>query len=216
MNINLWKQNVLKMIKFIFTIIALAFSTSNTVAQTTVSQMSVDQYGYNLMNNVDIPENISHVKDVNNSLQKFVGSWQATHNGLALNVFISMVTDTEPPYAEFDILELDFKITNGAGTVVIDTRIAPWQDETGKGFFLQPSGNYQLSYGGLSTMCRPNYGWSIFKTTLNANPSQLSIDDDLAVILYSKGGLYVEDECPNGQEFSKFPVTDDYIIFTRI
>lgn len=178
--------------------------------------LSVEQYGNLLSNHQLIPDSATRVKDVNNKLQKFVGSWQAVYNGLNINVFTSLGTKSNAIWEEHDQLILDYKITDATGDVLIDTRIAPWIDLSGKGWYLAPQGNYTLSYGGLSSVCRPDYRWSIVKTSLNSNSNQLTIDDDLGVILYSTGGMYFDDECPNGLDLSKFPVTDDYIIFTRI
>lgn len=192
--------------------ILIAFFAHCTInAQT----LTVDQYGSYLANLSGVPENITHIKDINNSLQPFVGSWHATENGKTIYLYITFGTRSSIAYQEFDHLKMNYKIVDASGIVMIDTRIAPWVEYTGLGWYLRPNGNYALHYKKLMDICDIGYSWTM-RVDQVLNTSTHSLTEVLGLILIPKGEIMFPSECPNGYEHSLFPTTDDFIRFRRI
>ncbi|MDP2088548.1 MAG: hypothetical protein Q8J84_04020 [Flavobacteriaceae bacterium] len=108
--------------------------------------------------NEGIPKNITYVKDVNNILNKFTGTWKGNYNNLnyEFSVFkITRLSKIRP--LTFDELIMKHKITDSNGIVIEDTTTLP--DDSVyviKGRYLAKTGSYVLSYIGKDSNCGQN------------------------------------------------------------
>lgn len=102
--------------------------------------------------------NYVYVKDVNNVLSKFLGTWKGTYNSKHYEFKISKRTIDDGELKE-DQLLLRYKITNNNGTVIENTLDltddSPFVMQSG---YMGRDGGYVFSYIGKNMACGQN-GW---------------------------------------------------------
>jgi len=150
----------------------------------------------------EIP-NGTYIKDVNNVLNKFTGTWIGSYDNKNYEVVIEQTTIS---YLQIlnDILLLRYKITDANGTVLLNT-LPDDSDYVVMGEYVNPSGSYQLDYGGYEYDCGQSV--TIFIKTFNNNTQ-------MKLYLYLGESPYNEIDCPNGFAEQVFP-THTQIILTK-
>ncbi len=108
----------------------------------------------------DLPDG-AYIKDVNNILDKYVGTWNGTyHNKNYEFVVVKYTADyTNNASLNFkeDLLLIRYKITDSLGKVLANTLKVPNGDKyIIRGSYLAKSGSYVLSYLGLNGKCGQN------------------------------------------------------------
>lgn len=168
-----------------------------------------------VVNNFDnVEEGVTtHIKDVNNVLDNYVGSWIGSYNGKDYTFVITektIVFDEEYNiYA--DVLIMKHKIVDeSALTIIEDTTILPDEDahSIGLHFKLNSSGGltYILDYGGNHSDC--GQLGEIYITLFNNN-QQLHL-----ILLPDNDTIYNFDEaCPNGIAEQLMPT--DLVVLTK-
>lgn len=109
---------------------------------------------------IEYPDNV-YLKDVNNLLDRYVGTWKKTQNNKTYEFYVIKVTrESNNEYIQFkkDELEIRYRITNNTTSdVIVDTtnlNDSPYVID-GKHFNLRKS-VYFLDYIGFDTNCGQN------------------------------------------------------------
>ncbi|MXS69640.1 hypothetical protein GSF70_00235 [Flavobacteriaceae bacterium W22] len=153
-----------------------------------------------------IPAN-SHLKDYNNELNQFVGTYKAIYQGNETTLYITKVEDklVKIPNKSYytDAVVIRYTVKNSSGAVLQDTQNSTQSDFCSISSFPQENA-VVLHYPG--TNC--GVGWGrvfLFKI----NPTQLSWE------YRPNGKLLDEYNCPGNQDLTVYlPVTKD-LIFTK-
>ncbi|WP_143149892.1 DUF6705 family protein [Chryseobacterium takakiae] len=120
---------------------------------------------YPLLTSLDNVPNMSHIKDTNNELQSFVGTYFSTYNGNQITLYISKENDKFFDYGSqkvyIDVLSVKYIIKNSSGTVLQDTKnmLLPADDlkHTIYSIWVTDNGNKaELIYNG--TNCNIGFG----------------------------------------------------------
>ncbi|WP_294214183.1 hypothetical protein [uncultured Chryseobacterium sp.] len=84
------------------------------------------QQTYPLLTSLDNVPNMSHIKDTNNELQSFVGTYASTYNGNHITLFITKETDKFFDYGNqqiyMDVLSVKYIVKNSSGNILQDTK----------------------------------------------------------------------------------------------
>lgn len=183
--------------KKILIIIALFLYFNNHLhAQVTVT---LEQYGeYKMNDKKGAPEEINYIKDVNNLLGKYVGTWKGTYNNLNYEVRFIKYTSHSDLLTE-DMLLMRYKITKN-GVVIEDTTTLP-DGASGviEGNYLQRN-TYVLNYMGKEMHCGQMGNIYIGM----ANKNDLT---KLRLFLIPTSEMIVTNLCPNGIIAPVFPQT---------
>lgn len=134
------------------TLIALIFlGTMSCKAQTIIPIEKFEDY------TSELPDG-AHVKDVNNLLNKYVGTWKGVYDGKNYEFKIVKHTDVSTDRnLKFDELLIRYKITNSFGTVIATTLDQPNDHySVMQGGSLRKSGVYVLGYNGYDSDCGQN------------------------------------------------------------
>ena len=170
------------------------------------------QQTYPLLTSVDNVPNMSHLKDTNNELQSFVGTYVSAYNGNQITLYITKENDKFFDYGNkqiyMDILYVRFKIKNSNNNVLQTTQNAVFQsDQLNTIFSLWVTENGTkalLNYTG--TNCSVGWG-DIFLKKINS--TQISWEyrpDDIVT---------TADKCPSTLDTTIYlPETKD-LIFTK-
>jgi hypothetical protein len=125
----------------------------------------------------------THVKDINNVLGKFVGTWKGTYNNKNYEFRIIKYTRTSTKRnLKFDKLLIRYKITDTNNTVIEDTTTLPNDSMfVIKGSYLTNHGSYVLYYQGKNYKCGQN--GDIFMGVYGTNNTKmklfLSVDGEM-------------------------------------
>jgi len=142
----------------------------------------------------------SKVKDVNNLLEEYVGTWVGTHNGMTIELRIVEHTwisdDPQSQIIENDELILRYKLTDSNGTVVEDTtNLAVDEVFVVHGNYLAETGSpYVFSFYTRAERCElagdffVSVGWD---NNPNKMKAHVTPDNDMGI----SGG---DPNCPNG------------------
>jgi hypothetical protein len=155
----------------------------------------------------EIPDG-TYIKDVNNVLDKFTGTWLGTYDNKNYEIEVEEVVYQSQIRTSltYDQLYLRYKITDANGTVLLNTLPLPDDsDYVVMGEYVKPSGSYQLDYGGYEYDC--GQSGTIFIKTFNNNTQ-------MKLYLYLGESPYNEIDCPNGFAEQVFP-THTQIILTK-
>ncbi|MFH7013115.1 DUF6705 family protein [Flavobacterium sp. FlaQc-52] len=182
--------------KKLIIIIALFLYCNNHVHAQVV--VTLEQYGeYKMNDKKGAPDEIDYIKDVNNVLGKYVGTWKGVYNNL--NYEIRFMKYTDHSILDIDMLLMRYKITKN-GVVVEDTTTLP--DEASgiiKGDYLQKN-TYVLNYMGKELHCGQMgniYIGLVNKTDLTK----------IKLFLVPTSEMIVTNLCPNGIVAPVFPET---------
>ena len=99
----------------------------------------------------EIP-NGTYIKDVNNALNKFTGTWIGSYDNKNYEVVIGQKTISYLKILN-DIILLRYKITDSNGTFINTLTLLDDSDYVIEGEYINPSGSYQLDYGGYEYDC---------------------------------------------------------------
>ena len=140
-------------------------------------------------NTVDgIPDN-TYLKDVNNLLSKYVGTWKGIYAGKTYTFFTTKYAYTFDKVT-YDILLMRYLITSSDGTILEDTRSLP-NDGTyviEGDYFTKDATYYVLNFTGKNAQCG-NQG-TVYIRMKNTENTQMSLTFEPNKIMISK------DTCP--------------------
>ena len=84
------------------------------------------QQTYPLLTSLDNVPNMSHLKDTNNELQSFVGTYTTTYDGNQIALYITKEDDKFFDYGNqqiyIDVLSVKYIVKNSVGTILQDTK----------------------------------------------------------------------------------------------
>ena len=130
-----------------------------------------------------------YVKDINNILNKFLGTWKGIHNAKNYEFKITKTTTDDGELKE-DMLLMRYKITSNNGSVIENTlslpNDSPFVMQNG---YVAKSGSYVFSYIGKNVACGQN-GWVFMGVLNNSNNKKAKL------FLSVKGETYPE--CTTG------------------
>jgi len=148
-----------------------------------------------------IPEG-TYLKDVNNLLSKYVGTWKGTYAGKNYTFFITKYTSKFDKVTN-DVLLIRYLITSSNGTILEDTRSASNSDANviEGNYFSKDLASYALNYFGKNSQCG-NKG-IVFIRIKNSTNTLMSVAFEPDQFLMS------EDFCP-GLKYAEltFPKND--------
>ena len=158
-NINL---KILKMNNIII-ILVLAISIASCKAQI-IAVEDYKAYTQEL-------EEGAYIKDINNVLDKFVGTWKGTYNNKNYEFIITKNTENFKyrPSIREDLLLMRYKITESSGSVIEDTLSLPNDSSfVMQNGYVAQTGSYVFSYIGREVACGQN-GSTFMKILNNTN-----------------------------------------------
>ncbi len=132
------------------------------------------QQTYPLLTSVDNVPNMAHIKDINNELQPYTGTYISTYNGNHFTLYITKENDKFFDYGNkqiyMDILYVRYTIKDSSNNVLQTTQNIPFQSDKLNTIFslwaIENGNKVVLNYTG--TNC--NVGWGdIYLKKLNAN-----------------------------------------------
>ncbi|MCT4697565.1 DUF6705 family protein [Tenacibaculum haliotis] len=124
--------------------------------------------------NQELPDG-AYIKDVNNVLDKYIGTWKGTYNNKNYEFIVQKVTKNNIDLKyKHDKLLMRYKITDSNGTELANTLNLPNENYyVINGSYLASSGGYKLSYIGLNSECGQN--GTIYISTYGANNTKLQL-----------------------------------------
>ncbi|ANF52761.1 hypothetical protein A0O34_20575 [Chryseobacterium glaciei] len=160
----------------------------------------------------DVPAG-SYLKDLNNELTPYIGSWNASFNGTQIFLFISKQPHKLIQYGERkfyrDVLSIKYQIKNSLGVILQDTQNMSFQsnqiEHTIYSLRIRPTLNViSFNYGG--TNC--GVGWGSIRLK-KLNSTQISWE-------YIPNSTIIDsNKCPSGTDINIYlPETKD-LIFTK-
>lgn len=152
-----------------------------------------------------IPKNITYIKDVNNILDKYVGTWKGTYNSRNYEFSILKVTN-KPGRITEDRLMMRYVILESNGTIIEDTRALPdTSPYVIAGNYVDTS-VYFLDYYGKESQCGQK-GSIIIDLQLNSN------NNIMRLFFESQQEIISLKNCPNGIATQIMPT--NYIFLSR-
>jgi len=153
-----------------------------------------------------IPDN-TYLKDVNNLLGKYIGTWKGTFEGKNYTLYIVKATSTYDKITR-DRLLIRYLITSSNGTILEDTRSLP---DTNpyiiKGsYFGKDLASYASNYAGNNSQCGNN--GTIFTRIKNTSNTLMSFTFEPDKIMIS------EETCP-GLKFADLTFPRDGLMLTK-
>jgi hypothetical protein len=165
-----------------------------------------------LLTSIDNIPNLSHLKDTNNELKDFIGSYLASYNGNQFTLYISKENDKLFDFGDkqiyIDALTIRYTVRNSLGVIFQDTKNKVFQDDLLHTIYSQwvtENGTKALfNYAG--TNCYVGWGKIILK---KVNTTQLSWE-------YRPNDITTtESKCPSTLDTTIYlPETKD-LIFTK-
>ncbi|WP_079243286.1 DUF6705 family protein [Chryseobacterium indologenes] len=165
-----------------------------------------------LLTSIDNIPNLSHLKDTNNELKDFIGTYLASYNGNQFTLYISKENDklfnTRGKQIYKDILSIRYIIKNSSGAVLQDTQNKVFQPDllhTIYSLWVTENGT-KISFNYAGTNCSVGWGKIILK---KVNTTQLSWE-------YRPNDITTtESKCPSTLDTTIYlPETKD-LIFTK-
>ena len=152
---------------------------------------------YNLYKNKATPDGIFSIKDVNNVLPRFVGTWKGVYNTNKYEIRIERIT--KPFFSgEKDILIMRYKITTRSDILIEETLSVFNNDDVNiSGNYLQ-NRTYIFTYQGFDYECGQSASIYI-GTGFDGNPNKMKL------FLIPSNILLNTSECPNGRASMPFP-----------
>lgn len=153
-----------------------------------------------------IPKNITYIKDVNNTLDKYVGIWKGTYNNKNYEFRILKITN-KPGRITEDRLMMRYVISDSNGTIIEDTRALPdTSPYVIEGNYWEKS-SYFLYYIGKESLCG-QIGHIIIDMQPNSNNKVMGL-----LFLPQKESLPSVKDCPNGPATQIMPINN--LILTK-
>jgi hypothetical protein len=180
----------------------IILSNLSCKAQTILQLEEVAKY---LDSGNGIPKNITYIKDVNNILDKYVGTWKGTYNNRNYEFRILKITNKTGRITE-DRLLMRYVISDSNGTIIEDTRaLSDTNPYVIEGDYWEKS-SYFLYYIGKESLCGQK-GHIIIDIQPNSNNSKMRL-----FFMEQQEILSLKD-CPNGNAVQVMPVND--LILTK-
>lgn len=156
-----------------------------------------------------IPDNITHIKDVNNALIKFNGTWSGTDTSTSYSYLIQAYQVTTTFYGvQTDEVHLRYKITNNTGTVLENTlNIDADNYKVVTGKYLLEDGQYAMLYVGGKANCGQK-GTIFLKPIINSN-------NTIEMIMIRDYDSINLNDCPNEEAAEQVMPINSYIILTK-
>lgn len=152
-----------------------------------------------------IPKNITYIKDVNNILDKYVGTWKGTYNNRNYEFRILKITN-KPGRITEDRLMMRYVISDSNGTIIEDTRALPdTSSYVIKGDYLDGS-FYELYYIGKESLCG-QIGSIIIDIQPNSN------NKVMRMLFLPQQEILSLTDCPNGSATQIMPLNN--LILTK-
>ncbi|WP_395049515.1 DUF6705 family protein [Flavobacterium sp.] len=152
-----------------------------------------------------IPKNITYIKDVNNILDKYVGTWKGTYNSRNYEFRITKYTSNYKNLLE-DKLLMRYVISDSNGTIIEDTRALPdTSSYVIKGDYWEKA-SYFLYYIGKESLCGQK-GSIIIDIQPNSNNNKMRL------FFMEQQEIISLKDCPNGNAAQIMPVND--LILTK-
>ncbi len=137
-----------------------------------------------------------YIKDVNNTLSKFIGTWKGTYQSENFEFRITKTTTDDGELKE-DLLLMRYKITDSKGVIIEDTLILPNDDTyVMQSGYVSKTGAYVFNYIGRNLACGQN--GSVFSGVYGVN------NDKMNLFLQVKGEMYPE--CTTGEAIQVLPL----------
>ncbi|GAK98537.1 MULTISPECIES: hypothetical protein [Nonlabens] len=150
---------------------------------------------------ISIPDDVTYIKDVNNSLAPYIGTFIGVHNGNTITFTITKITG---PFADIvaDQLNIKYKIEDVNGNVLVQTFNFPDNSHDISGIYLDSQGQYIAYYHGFDATgfdeCGQSGTFSLYINPLSSNQLDLYLANSMEILL--------QDDCPNGATPHVFPV----------
>jgi hypothetical protein len=166
---------------------------STNFAQTTIPVENL----YGLRTNGNLPDGTFSIKDINNVLLRFTGTWKGEYDSKKYEIRIERFT--QPFFgADEDILVMRYKITTSTGTIIEETlSVLNNEDVSISGNYLQ-NRMYIFTYQGSDWECGQS-GDLWIGTGYDKNPNKMGL------FLSPEQVLLDINACPNGRAPMPFP-----------
>ena len=158
-------------------------------------------------NNKVLPRGTTYIKDTNNKLDKFVGTWKGEINNKKYEIRTEKATIEAAGlgYKE-DVLTMRYRISNEFDTIIENTLDIPDNSPyTIEGYYLNNDNSYVLTYVGKKGKC--GQGGSMF--------INLRSDGTMRLKLVPGHQIITPQNCPSGTAEQIFPTKDGGVILTR-
>lgn len=187
-------------------ILILAFIILSVISCKAQTIVPVEKMGDYIDGGDGIPEN-TYLKDVNNLLSKYVGTWKGSYQGKNYTLFISKTTSKYGTITS-DKLLMRYLITSSNGAFIASTQslsdISPYIIEGS--YFGRDLIVYALDFSGNNSMCG-NAG-TVFIRIKNAANTLMSFSFEPNKIMIS------EDTCP-GLKSAELTFPKDGLMLTK-
>ncbi|MEO9502232.1 hypothetical protein [Nonlabens ulvanivorans] len=154
---------------------------------------------------ISIPDDVTYIKDVNNSLAPYLGTFIGTYNGNTITFTITKLTETD--WITRDILNIKYKIEDANGNILVQTFNFPDNSHDISGIYLDSQGQYIAYYHGFDATgfdeCGQSGTFSLYINPLSSN--------QMKVYLANSTDILLQDDCPNGETPHVFPAN---VLFT--
>lgn len=150
-------------------------------------------------------EDGAHIKDINNVLNKYEGTWEGTYDDKNFEFVVQKVTQNNIDLNyKHDLLVMRYKITDSNGNI-IESNLTPNIDVPEiEGKYLSNTGTYYvMSYDGRDFVC--GQSGDIFIETINNNTQ-------MKLYLVPRSDLMSTKDCPNGEAAQIMPVEGNLIL----
>ncbi len=195
------------------TIIALLISSFSCIAQQYNNIVPLEDYYSYGEGKEQVPQG-TYFKDINNVLNKYVGTWKGMFEGRNYTLKIQKSSDSSK-IMKTDILYIRYSIKEADGTILEKTI-----DDTnasalpGSLFVKDKPNTYWLLYWGKDEQeieCG-NVGDMFIETFENNNKLKMYVQPEAMVFWKHEGE---PDPCPNGRVLPPFPEEDEAMILTK-
>ncbi|EMY82226.1 hypothetical protein pgond44_03278 [Psychroflexus gondwanensis ACAM 44] len=190
------QDNLLNKLIIIFSIFSISiFSCKAQI-------IPVEEHREYKKNEIEIPD-CAYLKDVNNILPKFIGTWKGNYNSKSYEFKVTMHTKSFLGIQKDELL-MRYKITDANGTLIESTLSLP-NDSPNilKNGYVAETGSYVFSYIGRNGACGQN-GWVFMNPYFDTN-------NKARLFLSIEGEIYPE--CSTGPADQILPT--DWITLTK-
>ena len=110
--------------------------------------LSINEYGRQVCATGSATVEFDRVEDVNNTFDKFLGTWQTIHQGNTIELFFYKIIATFDE-TDYDTLVVKSKVLNSTGAVLFDTVGYPIDSpKLIQSLYLCPNGNFIFMFVG--------------------------------------------------------------------
>lgn len=174
------------------------------------SFLSCKAQQYPLNTDYDEVPDYSYLKDLNNELDPYIGTYKTNYNGKEVILYITKVNDKleKRPQKVFyrDVLTIKYIVKNSSGTILQDTQNVNVQNNSISSYRIRSYDNSVILYYE-GTNCRVGWG-NIYLKKINATQISWLYQPNDRVILPG--------QCPGNPDLKIYlPETENPLIFTK-